>query len=83
MIEKDVKAFKQYCIGGQQSEAVKAGSGEDDYADKEELTVMEGFKYRVDDGPYPVYRGKQKLEDFPIIPIGMLDVWRSETEGDF
>ncbi len=53
MIEKDVKAFKQYCIGGQQCEAVKAGSGEDDYADKEELTVMEGFKYRVDDGPYP------------------------------
>jgi hypothetical protein len=44
---------------------------------------MDGFRYRVDATPFPVYRGKQRLEDFPIIPIGMLDVWRSENQGDF
>ena len=43
---------------------------------------MEGFRYRVNDTAFPVYRGKKKLEDFPIIPIGMLDVWREEDQAD-
>ncbi|CDW83396.1 UNKNOWN [Stylonychia lemnae] len=57
---------------------------EDEDADREELTMMEGFKYRVNDSVFPVYRGKNNLkEEFPIIPIGMLDIWRSENEEEF
>ncbi len=42
---------------------------------------MEGFNYRVNDTPYPVYHGNKIDETFPIIPIGMLDIWRSENDG--
>lgn len=41
---------------------------------------MEGFRYRVNDSCYPVYKEGKKLEDFPIIPIGMLDIWRGEQD---
>ncbi len=52
--------------------------------DREELTVMEGFRYRVNgDVQYPVFRGKEELKEFPIIPVGMLDIWRSENEEEF
>lgn len=45
---------------------------------------MEGFRYRVNDTVYPVFKGKVNLgEEFPIIPIGMLDIWRSENEEEF
>ena len=47
----------------------------------EQSTIMEGFRYRVDDTNYPVFQGNKKLEDFPIIPIGMLDIWRAQDEG--
>ena len=43
---------------------------------------MEGFNYRVNDTAYPVYRGDKPAQDFPIIPIGMLDIWRSENDGN-
>ena len=76
MLDKDVKEFEKYC------QTHSSATTEEEYADKEELTVMDGFRYRVDSSPYPVYRGKQRLVDFPVIPIGMLDVWRSETQGD-
>jgi len=46
----------------------------------EEATIMEGFRYRVDDTKFPVYQGSTKLNKgaFPIIPIGMLDIWRAQ-----
>ena len=45
---------------------------------------MEGFRYRVNDTVYPVFRGKEnQKESFPIIPSGMLDIWRSENEEEF
>ena len=45
--------------------------------------MMEGFKYRLNDTVFPVFKGNHKLDDFPIIPIGMLDIWRSENDFDF
>lgn len=44
---------------------------------------MEGFRYRVNDTVFPVYRARQELKDFPIIPIGMIEIWRSENDADF
>jgi hypothetical protein len=45
---------------------------------------MEGFRYRVNETPFPVYRGGKRLsgEEVPIIPIGMLDVWRQQNVDD-
>ena len=46
---------------------------------------MEGFRYRVDDTQFPVFNGPNQLNKgtFPIIPIGMLDVWREQDKlGD-
>jgi hypothetical protein len=43
---------------------------------------MEGFNYRVNDTVYPVYHEGKLAEKFPIIPIGMLDIWRSENDGE-
>jgi hypothetical protein len=43
---------------------------------------MEGFRYRCK-GVFPVYRGVKKLEEFPIIPIGMLDIWRCNNDNEF
>jgi len=38
---------------------------------------MEGFRYRIDDSKFPVICGSESLKGtFPIIPIGMLDIWR-------
>lgn len=42
---------------------------------------MDGFNYRINDTLYPVYHGKTLNGNFPIIPIGMLDIWRSENDG--
>ena len=44
---------------------------------------MEGFNYRVNDTVFPVYKGKERLSNFPIIPPGMLGIWRSENESEF
>jgi hypothetical protein len=49
---------------------------------------MEGFRYRVpieSDKAYPVMHGAKDItNDFPIIPTGMLKIWRDENaEGDF
>jgi hypothetical protein len=44
--------------------------------ENEEFTVMDGFNYRVNDTVYPVYRGDKPAQDYPIIPIGMLEIWR-------
>jgi hypothetical protein len=43
---------------------------------------MEGFRYRVDDTIFPVFHGPDQLNKgtFPIIPIGMLDVWRQQDK---
>ncbi len=43
---------------------------------------MEGFNYRVNDTIYPVYQNGKVSDTFPIIPIGMLDIWRSENDGE-
>ena len=87
--EKDVQEFERFCKLGLSTTVdggSHAGSGEEqdnnENADREESTIMEGFRYRVNDTAFPVYRGKKKLEDFPIIPIGMLDVWREEDQAD-
>jgi hypothetical protein len=43
---------------------------------------MEGFRYRVDDSPFPVFNHNQSLKStFPIIPVGMLDIWRQEDKN--
>ena len=62
---------------------MKTQASAESSADKEELTIMEGFRYRVNDTIYPVYREGKKIEEFPLIPIGMLDIWRSEGDFDF
>lgn len=44
---------------------------------------MEGFRYRTvqDLSPYPVFKGKENVsEKFPVLPIGMLDLWRKDDE---
>ena len=56
-------------MGGQQSQAEKD-------AKVEMSTIMEGFRYRVNDTPFPVAKDGKVVEDFPIIPIGMLKIWR-------
>jgi len=38
---------------------------------------MEGFRYREDDA-FQNWRAGKRLEKFPIIPVGMLDLWREE-----
>jgi hypothetical protein len=43
---------------------------------------MEGFRYRVDDSPFPIFNHNQSLKGtFPIIPVGMLDIWRQEDKN--
>mgnify|MGYP006950406550 CR=1 FL=1 len=43
---------------------------------------MEGFRYRVDDTQFPVFNNSVSLKGtFPIIPIGMLDIWRQDDKG--
>ena len=41
---------------------------------------MEGFIYRAVDPQYPVYIGDKKTEEFPKLPIGMLDLWRKTDD---
>ena len=48
----------------------------------DEATVMEGFRYRVNDSAFPVAKDGKVLEDFPIIPIGMLGIWREQQSDD-
>ena len=47
-------------------------------------TIMEGFRYRKNDNTvYPVLKDGQPCPDFPIIPVGMLSIWREQgDEGD-
>ena len=54
----------------------KKGNTVDQEGDKEECTIMEGFRYRVHNGEFPVYKGENKVEKYPIIPMGMLNIWR-------
>ena len=63
--------------GGFEAAKESSEAGLDDYQ-SEEFTVMEGFRYRVNNTGFPVYKGRKQLSDYPIIPIGMLDIWRSE-----
>jgi len=51
-------------------------------ANVQESTIMEGFRYRVDDSPFPIFNHNQSLKGtFPIIPVGMLDIWRQEDKN--
>ncbi len=45
--------------------------------EKEESLEMEGFRYRVSDRLKAFANGKQ-LIDFPLIPPGMLELWRKD-----
>lgn len=48
----------------------------------QESTIMEGFRYRVDDSQFPTFNHNESLKGtFPIIPIGMLNIWRQEDKG--
>lgn len=83
-----LKSFREQALTDVEefSKAMKAQTMDNnsDEGDREEFTVMEGFRYRVNgDVLYPVFRGKEELKEFPIIPIGMLDIWRSENEEEF
>lgn len=53
-------------------------------AQVEMSTIMEGFRYvKNDNTVYPITKGEKMIADFPIIPIGMLDIWREQNdEGD-
>ena len=61
-----IAAFTEACKSKQLDETVQ------------ESTIMEGFRYRVDDTQFPVFNGPNQLNkgSFPILPIGMLDIWR-------
>ena len=40
-------------------------------------TIMEGFRYLINDNQlYPVLKDRKVCPEFPIIPIGMLQIWR-------
>ena len=45
---------------------------------------MEGFRYLKNPNElYPVLKNGQPCADFPLIPIGMLAIWREENDGGF
>ena len=44
---------------------------------------MEGFRYRINNTDFPVFHKNVKLSKFPILPVGMLDIWRSEDPFGF
>jgi hypothetical protein len=45
---------------------------------------MEGFRYRIDESKFPVLDGCVSLKgSFPIIPIGMLQIWRQDDKNAF
>jgi len=51
-------------------------------------TIMEGFRYLKNNNElYPVVRdgpGGAACDGFPIIPVGMLKIWREQDDdGDF
>ena len=52
----------------------------------EESTIMEGFRYRVPeekDEAFPVMHGNKIFTtEFPIIPTGMLGIWREDYAQD-
>jgi len=77
----DFEALKKGLLGAVEvfREKMKGGAVELE-VDREELTTMEGFRYRVNEGMYPVMRNGKELEGFPIIPIGMLDIWREQED---
>lgn len=43
---------------------------------------MEGFRYQIDSTKFPVFDGNKQLTDFPVIPIGMLDIWRQDNQDE-
>jgi hypothetical protein len=50
---------------------------------RSEATIMEGFRYRIasDISPYPVFNGREDVSSqFPVLPIGMMDLWRKDEE---
>ena len=46
---------------------------------------MEGFRYRTVSSlsPYPVFKGKEIKDSFPVLPIGMLDLLRAADDDPF
>ena len=52
----------------------------------EESTIMEGFRYRVpeqNEKGFPVMHGDKDITtEFPIIPTGMLSIWREDYAQD-
>jgi hypothetical protein len=65
--------------GGPVSSGSTGGPPDSD-VNVEMSTIMEGFRYLKTE-IYPVVKDNQLIANFPIIPIGMLDIWR-EQEGD-
>jgi len=77
--ESDISKADEHVVAF--SESIKL-SEEPEQSDVKvmELTCMEGFRYRIDDTKFPNFNGKNSLNEtkFPIIPIGMLDIWRQD-----
>lgn len=47
---------------------------------------MEGFRYlTVKESPYKVYdtKANKEVDTFPILPVGMLDLWRHDDSDPF
>ena len=54
-----------------------------------ESTIMEGFRYRIVDDlcpQFPVFQGREKMQKFPVLPMGMIDLWKNSDNdpwGEF
>lgn len=53
------------------------GAPADSDVNVEMSTIMEGFRYLKNE-IYPVAKDNQLVENYPVIPIGMLTIWREQ-----
>lgn len=81
LVEK-VSDFKNHYEGKAMAEMTENRGSET--VNTSEATIMEGFRYRVnsDCSPYPVLKQGKEVKDFPVLPIGMLDIWREQMDED-
>ena len=91
MASKAVKASVNSSSGTTEDVEMEGAEGGDtmggigDDVQVEMSTMMEGFRYlKNDNGMYPVFKGEpsKPCDEFPIIPVGMLAIWREYDDGD-
>ena len=79
-LRPEVAEVLQEIAAGQQDSgdgAQGSTGGPPEDAMVEMSTIMEGFRYLKNDNTlYPVLKKMQPCADFPIIPVGMLAIWR-------